>query len=404
MKDIPSLIDLAGFAQDRAAAEAAEYVAMIQYHEAESARIATSDATSMRQLVERSMIPLQIGQAMGLSEGQVVQRLATIDRILEHAPRVWLAFHGGTIDATRVREVSLAIDKLERDESRAELDDKVVAYARTHTTAELRQWLRRFVVRVEADLATERAEAERTKRHVHIEHVDDGMAWLNAYLPSHQAAAIATRLRRDAKALTQVEDGADDDRTLEQRKADVFVDHLLNAPASDGTVSGMKLDIAVLVDADAVTGRHDSHAEAAAGSWSVPAGWLLESALAGDSFWHRLLVDPATGDTLSHTYAGYATPDTLRRAITFRDGVCASPGCLTPAAECDMDHRTPWPEGPTTGSNLDPRCRRHHGIKGHGFSEGVAEAQQARSHAFERQRFRDLARFTLEPGPALDAA
>jgi hypothetical protein len=30
---------------------------------------------------------------------------------------------------------------------------------------------------------------------------------------------------------------------------------------------------------------------------------------------------------------------------------------------CDLDHDTPWPRGPTSVTNLDPKCRRHHNAK-----------------------------------------
>ncbi|MET0931512.1 MAG: HNH endonuclease signature motif containing protein, partial [Aeromicrobium sp.] len=43
------------------------------------------------------------------------------------------------------------------------------------------------------------------------------------------------------------------------------------------------------------------------------------------------------------------------------------PPGMVPAFLCDMDHREPWPNGPTTGDNLGPLCRRHHGYKGHGI-------------------------------------
>ena len=44
----------------------------------------------------------------------------------------------------------------------------------------------------------ERADDERANRGVHVEHGDDGMSWLSAYLPASQAAAIDERLTREA--------------------------------------------------------------------------------------------------------------------------------------------------------------------------------------------------------------
>lgn len=369
---VPTPRDLMGLARDRAMAEAAEWRAMLEFRDAELTRIEAMEVTPMRRHVERSAIAVELGMSLNLSPGQVVQKLATAERLRDRAPLTWWAFGRGRIDAARAREISLTLERLERPESHHRLDGVVVSYASSHTVVELRAWLRRFVARVEADLAIERANAEREKRHVEVVQVEDGMAWLNAYLPAHQAAAIQTRLKRSAKAL-----GADDDRSTAQRQADLLVDALLNNPVSDGgQPSGMKIDIGVLVEADALTRLSDGHAESADGSWEVPSEWIIDSALVGDAFWHRLLVDPITGNTLAHDYPGYQPPDVLRRAITLRDGTCAAPGCTTPASRCDLDHEKPWPDGPTSGENLRPRCRRDHSIKGH----GVLEQLLARHH------------------------
>ena len=388
MSAAPSILEIAGLARERAVAEFREYAAMKQYRDTQVARVDAMDASPMRKLIERSAIAVELAQAIGLSEGQVVQRLAMVDRVFEHAPRVWVAFRSGRVDAVRVREISFTIDKLQRPESRRELDTKAVAYAQTHTLAELRRWLRRFITRVEADAAIERANTEHAKRHVNVVDADDGMAWLNAYLPAHQAAAIRTRLRHEARTLGSGDGRTRDDRTLEQRQADVLVEHLLQGPAATGKAAGLKIDIAITLDAKILTGLNEGHAEAADGSWEVPAAWILNSALVGESFWHRLLVDPIIGDTLAHQYNGYATPDILRRAITFRDGVCATPGCLRPANECDIDHQEPWPHGPTTGPNLNPRCRADHARKGHGFLPRILHAHTARARPPHRTRHR----------------
>ena len=156
-----------------ARAEAAQFSAMLAFRDAEETRIARLESP-MRQLVERSAIPMSIGQAMGLSENQVWSRLATADRMVAHAPTCWAAFCEGLIDAARVREISTGLDRLERETSWVLLDEKALAYATTHTTAELRAWVKRFVTRVEPDEALDRAEKARDQRHVSLHHLEDG--------------------------------------------------------------------------------------------------------------------------------------------------------------------------------------------------------------------------------------
>lgn len=342
----------------RARAEAETYAGMLEYAERRAVECGEADS-AMAVLVERSMIALEIGQAMGLSEGQVRSRIACARRVRDDAPATWASFQLGHIDAARMREISSAIDKLTQPESVALLDSRVVAYACAHTVAELWVWLRRFVTRVEAEAATERAEAARADRYVHIEHTDDGMAWLNAYLPSPQAAAIERRLHKESRQ--QPSDG----RTLRQKEADLLASWATSNEAGEPAANA---DIAVTVPVDVLAGAMVGFAESPDGAWVAPASWITELAASGNPVWHRIVVDPVTDDVLTHEYLGRFAPKTVRKALEFRDGVCVTPGCLTPAWKCDIDHDEPWPAGPTIGTNLTPRDRRHHAQKGHGLS------------------------------------
>jgi hypothetical protein len=342
-------------AQERARAEAAEIVDLLRFRDAELVRTAAIESPMVR-LVERSAIALETGQAVGLSEGQVTSRLAAADRLRERTPYAWRAFRDGRLDWARAREVSSAALQLVHETSHRRLDEAVVAYAATHTVAELRAWLRRFVARIEAEEAAARAEAARRQRDVTITHVDDAMAWVNAYLPSHLAAAIGARLSRVPKV-------EGDERTRGQRRADAFVDLLL--ATDDPTATRVRTDVGVVIDAEILVGAEPGAAVADDGTWTVPAEWVLEHLDPTDTFFHRLLVDPITKDTLAHEYVGRFAPDVLATAISFRDGVCQAPGCLRPARGCDLDHREPHPRGPTRGSNLWALHRRHHAMKSH---------------------------------------
>ena len=350
---------LTDMAVARARAEAREVDAMIRYRDTEHARIDQQESPLRRQL-DKSAIPLEIGQAMGFSEAQVQHRLAMADRIRERAPRTWLAFRGGRIDLARLREISATLDTLERSESWLRLDLRAPAYAQAHTTAELRRWLRDFVQTVEADLALERAERARADRRVEITQGDDGMAALWALLPAPAAAAIDRRLTAEAKALLAAD--PDDTRTLAQVRADLLAAWLTTNEAGQVAVHA---DIAVTVPAETATGAGDGFAQAADGSWTCPASWIFSDDFVSNPVWHRLIVDPVTHDVLAHDYIGRFAPDKLAKALEFRDGVCQAPGCLVPAHRCDLDHRRPWPDGPTSGTNMWPLCRRHHNLKGH---------------------------------------
>jgi len=101
---------------------------------------------------------------------------------------------------------------------------------------------------------------------------------------------------------------------------------------------------------------------AADGTFIVPAKWVTDAA--ENTFWHTIITD-TTGNVLEHRYHGRFAPDVLKKALTFRYGVCQAPTCTKPAQECEFDHRRPWPHGPTVGANLWPLCERHHQMKSH---------------------------------------
>lgn len=168
------------------------------------------------------------------------------------------------------------------------------------------------------------------------------MGWLIA--PSFVLAAIDRRLSKDADAI-----GTGDERTKPQRSPELFAAYLTTNEASELALNS---DIAVTIRADVLAGASEGVAVSRDGLWCMPASWRAELAQTGSPFWHRLVLDPVNGDTLSHEYLGRYAPDLLAKAIAFRDGGCRASGCLVPADRCDLDHRRPWPEGPTSGANM----------------------------------------------------
>jgi hypothetical protein len=55
----------------------------------------------------------------------------------------------------------------------------------------------------------------------------------------------------------------------------------------------------------------------------------------------------------------------IARHVITRDQRCVMPGCRRRAHNCQLDHRQPWPAGPTSAENLEPLCKRHHDLKHH---------------------------------------
>ncbi len=116
---------------------------------------------------------------------------------------------------------------------------------------------------------------------------------------------------------------------------------------------------------------------ASSGAWFVPGhvdarrvGALLPDDLA------RLITDPATrlrivgsdpdtGSVATDATTAYRPRAGLLKRVRRRDGTCRFPGCATPADRAQLDHVTPWPDGPTSADNLVCLCTSHHGFKHH---------------------------------------
>ncbi len=77
----------------------------------------------------------------------------------------------------------------------------------------------------------------------------------------------------------------------------------------------------------------------------------------------RALLDARTGTLMESVSNAYRPGKNLTDFVTTRDGTCRMWGCTRPARRCDLDHAKPWPNGPTTPTNLGGLCRRHHRLK-----------------------------------------
>jgi len=62
----------------------------------------------------------------------------------------------------------------------------------------------------------------------------------------------------------------------------------------------------------------------------------------------------------------YTPSPGLDQHVRDRDRTCRFPGCNAPVQYCDLDHRVPFPQGPTDEANLEAFCRHHHRLKHHG--------------------------------------
>jgi hypothetical protein len=79
----------------------------------------------------------------------------------------------------------------------------------------------------------------------------------------------------------------------------------------------------------------------------------------------KLTFEPIARDTCDHRHAEdrYVPSRKLKHLLRARAQTCTAPACNAQALYCDIDHTTPYPDGPTCECNTNPKCRRHHRTK-----------------------------------------
>ena len=79
-------------------------------------------------------------------------------------------------------------------------------------------------------------------------------------------------------------------------------------------------------------------------------------------------IDPVTTDPCDHRHQakGHDPGVRLRHLSQVRHATCTSPICRRPAAQCDLEHNTPYEAGGRTClCNTGPKCRHDHRLKQH---------------------------------------
>ena len=272
-----------------------------------------------------------------------------------------------------------------------------------------RRWraqIQRTVIQVDADAARRRREEAIRDRAVRAWPQGDGTGVLQI-IGQDSDIAFADRVITNL-ALAWPTVGADGARlSMDQRRVDGFMDlmrrvafgdHLPQAPA------GRDREVGIVLHADTLfgdgPGKHDPGELRGLGAPAPidphSAAVLAHYEIAAGAATRVLLVDGA--GTLQRTVrlphapqGGWTRPelttavrnalpdladlqtDSYEPTVAITDHVravhprCTSYDCARLASRCDLDHDESWPRGPTSVTNLSPRCRRHHELKTRGL-------------------------------------
>ncbi len=321
-------------------------------------------------------------------------RVAEAVQLTERHPASLAALTDGQLTLAKVRIIAEQTAQL-TDAQAAAVERKVMARAGGQTPGQLRQSLRRAVLRADPEALRRRQQAATRQRGVSLYDLPDGMAMLSACLPAAEAAGVYAVLDHHARSTGSADtpttddgrqrdtggdhpgddpDDPDDDRTLDARRADALVDLVcgrLGHPAAGSTAArsrrgplwrrNVEVAIRVTVPFSTLFGHDDAPAELAGYG---PLSADQARALAAQGIWRRILTDPPTGLPIDFGTTSYRPPPSLRDAILTKRPICQAPGCRRPAVDCDLDHHTPYHRsGTTTLRDTGPYCRRHHRLK-----------------------------------------
>jgi hypothetical protein len=329
-------------------------------------------------------------------------RLALALDLADRLPAARQAFLDGHINLVKARAIAEHTAGLADAGARSAVEERVLGRAASQTVSEMRRFLLRAVTAVDPAATTKRHAKAKAGRFLDLHPLPDGMAEINAVLPADDAMVVFTA----ADALARSADPKDP-RGVEARRADALVDICRTVLAGGDTMPRADAEtrpaderttapapnrstrrrlvrrqrrrgphIQVTVAATTLLGVDDRPGELA-GYGSIPADVARRIAYDSDATWRRLLTDPRSGVLLDYGTTVYRPPPPLDRHVVARDQVCAFPGCRQPAIACDLDHRVPFPHGPTSEDNLSPLCRHHHrarheaGWRWHRSADGV---------------------------------
>ncbi len=241
--------------------------------------------------------------------------------------------------------------------------EEVIEDAPTLTTGQLRARLRRLCIDTDPADARRRYEDAVAERRIVAEPTESGTAHLfGSDLPPHRVAAVTARINRLARSLKT----ADEERTMDQLRADVYLNILAGTADGRGGTVDIRVDLNTLMGLAESSGEVGGYGPVIADIARQVADEQASQQARSHrrSQWRYTVTDPETDRPL-HTGITRRRPTARqRRVVEESSETCVFPGCRVPSTACDLDHTIPISEGgPTTIENLEPLCRHHHGIR-----------------------------------------
>lgn len=354
-----------------------------------------------RDIIERS-IRLQLATALRITEYAAGRMITHAEALACRYPATLDSLSRGDIT---VKHVEILVDELDQlpPDLRSQVTARALELAEAESVGPFRRALVALIETVQAPTLEERYQSAVRRRRIGVERGEDGMGTLYAHAPLVALQAIFGRATQIAKTITA---DAGETRTLDQVRADVLCDLLIDGMTDSipAEARGIRASVVVTVPALTLLGKNPAASApgapqpAAPGTPRVPgdsdrdaestptdaavsgfAGSAIVEGVGpipmsvarelcgGDSSWMRVLTHPETGMVLSVGRTQYRPPAALRKLVKWRADRCMAPGCGVPASRCEVDHQLAWEHGGETSlQNSAPLCKGHHIVKHHG--------------------------------------
>ena len=339
-----------------AAAQATATHAFVEQRKANEAGLRIRPADQLKG------IEAEVGLARGESPfmGAALTHMATaLCTVLPHTRAALAAGRMSEYHARIVAEQTTHLSEAHR----REVDARIAHRLGKASSSQLRKLILGHAYRLDRKAAEQRAAQNRRDRRVYLDHGSDGISYLTAELPTHQAIAAMDALKqwtnkRLAAHQRRRPDGtaaADEyPLTRDQAMADVFVELL----TGQTTAAGVTAEVVVVMHDTSLFGDDDIPAWIP-GHGPLPPGmvkhWLADPAAA--KFFRRMYTRATDGQLVALESTRRRFPEGLSKMLAIRDDTCATPWCNSPVE--DADHREPWAQGGTTSwNNATGLCKR----------------------------------------------
>jgi hypothetical protein len=294
----------------------------------------------------------EIRAALTLTRRSAEAQLDFATTLTEDYPQVWEVLQAGLIDVPKAMVLVNTTSHLE-PEHRTAVVDRVLQSASGLTTGQLRARIDRLAIAVDPDTAKKRYEQGVEERKVALEANPDGTATLyGLQLPVERANVCMRRVNQLAKSLRS----ESETRSIDQLRADVFLDLLAGKASTAGTAGSVevRMELETLLELSEQPGEIPG--------WGPVIADVARQVSETTSSFHYTVT--GNGHPI-WTGTSRRRPNTHQtRSVEARNPNCVFPGCRMPATDCDLDHTRAWADGgQTTEENLAPLCRHDHQLK-----------------------------------------